>query len=253
MDNFIDIPGNEIRFMADSHFRSREVPGETERRRRFVRVLQDQPDDSTLILLGDIFDFYFEYRSVVGKRFMDLFKALLDCRYRGVSIHFIGGNHDYWVGDFITDELGISVHEDELLIASQGRRIVCAHGDLIMPRDTGYKVLKTIIRNRLVIGVSRWIHPDIMDAIARGVATGSRRVSKAPQKERAYQMAELAHREFFERGNDIFVMGHVHHALHDVRDGHEFLLVGDWIESFTYGKLRDGQMSLERFTVESTG
>jgi UDP-2,3-diacylglucosamine hydrolase len=255
MDNFVELQDSEIRFVADSHFCSRRVPGEADRRDRFIRFLRRQPDDSTLILLGDIFDFYFEYRSVVCKRFVDLFKALLDCRDRGVSVHFIGGNHDYWVGNFMSDELGITIHQGEMLASSQGRRIVCAHGDLIMPRDIGYKILKTIIRNRFVIAVSRCVHPDIMDAIARGVAAGSRTISKAPQRERAGQMADLAHRKFFERGNDIFVMGHVHFPLLDARgerDRREFLLVGDWIENFTYGKLHDGKLSLERFTDEET-
>jgi UDP-2,3-diacylglucosamine hydrolase len=121
-----------------------------------------------------------------------------------------------------------------------------------MPRDGGYKVLKTIIRNRFVIGVSKWIHPDIMDAIARGVSTGSRRISKAPQERRAREIAELAHREFFTRGNDAFVMGHVHYPLFDRREGREFLLVGDWIENFTYGKLHEGVLSLEWFRDAAT-
>ena len=250
MTAFPEIQCDDIRFIADTHFRSRQVPGEAERRDRFVRFLRIVPDDGVLFLLGDVFDFYFEYRSVVCKRFVDLFAALMDCRDRGITMHFLGGNHDYWVGDFFTRDLGITVHENEILFSAQGRKVVCAHGDLVMPGDTGYKILKTIIRNRLVIGASRWIHPDIMDTIARGVAGGSRRLSNTPQEPQAKQVAELSHREFFSRGNDAFVMGHIHHPLLDSRDGRDFLLVGDWIESFTYGKLSNGRLTLERFTDE---
>lgn len=253
MTDFIEIPDNDIRFVADTHFRSREDPGESARRDRFIRFLRGLPDGCVLFLLGDIFDFYFEYRSVVCKRFVDLFAALMDCRERGVTMHFLGGNHDYWVGDFISKDLGITVHENEILFSTQGRRIVCAHGDLVMPGDAGYKILKTIIRNRLVVGISRWIHPDIMDAIAWCVAVGSRRISKAPQEEGARRMAEVGHRDFFARGNDIFVMGHIHHPLLDSRDGREFLLVGDWVENFTYGRLANGKLSLEEFTDEDQG
>jgi UDP-2,3-diacylglucosamine hydrolase len=251
--DFIKLNDNEVRFVADAHFRSRAVAGEPERRERFIRFLELLPGDSSLFLLGDIFDFYFEYRSVVPKRFVDLFNAFIACRRRGVSLHFLGGNHDYWVGDFIANELGMTIHRNEILLLCQGRKIVCAHGDLIMPRDAGYKVLKTILRNRLVIGASKWIHPDLMDAIARGVATGSRRISKANQEKRAHQMANLAHQKFFERGNDVFVMGHVHFPVHDVRNGREFLLVGDWIHNFTYGKLVQGRLSLDRFTDTASG
>jgi UDP-2,3-diacylglucosamine hydrolase len=253
MTGFIEIPDDDIRFVADMHFRSRQDPGEPERRDRFIRFLRSLPDGCVLFLLGDIFDFYFEYRSVVCKRFVDIFAALMDCRERGVKMHFIGGNHDYWVGDFFTRQLGITVHEQEILFAAQGRKVVCAHGDLIMPGDRGYKFLKTIIRNRLVVTISRWIHPDIMDAIAHGVAVGSRRISHVSQEASARRMVEVAFRDFFSRGNDIFVMGHIHHPLIDSRDGRDFLLVGDWVDNFTYGRLSDGTLRLERFTDETRG
>jgi len=248
--DYIEIPDNDIRFAADLHFRSPEIAGEAQRRDRFIRFLRGLPDDSVLFLLGDVFDFYFEYRSVVCKRFVDLFAAFMGCRERGVKMHFIGGNHDYWVGDFITKDLGMTVHQNEILVSAQGRKIVCAHGDLVMPRDAGYRFLRLIIRNRLVIAISRWIHPDILDAISRGVASGSRAITKKPQDVKAREMAEIAHRDFFSRGNDIFVMGHVHHPLLDSRDGKEFMLVGDWISNFTYGRLCDGKLTLERFTNE---
>lgn len=247
MTDFFEIRDKEIRFLADTHFRSREVSGESERRDRFIRFLDGLPSGSTLVLLGDIFDFYFEYRSVVCKRFVDLFSALSACGRRGVSLHYLGGNHDYWVGDFFSKDLGMTIHQGEFLLTSQGRKIVCAHGDLVMPRDAGYKILKTIIRNRFVIGASKWIHPDIMDAIARGVATSSRRLSKTPQENRAKRIADLAHRRFFSRGNDAFVMGHVHYPLHDARDGRDFVLLGDWIQNFTYAMLCGSVLSLEQF------
>lgn len=251
MTDFIEIQDSETRFVADAHFRSRKISGEAERRDRFIRFLDSLPGDSSLFLMGDIFDFYFEYKSVVPKRFADLFNAFFDCRKRGITLHYLGGNHDYWVGDFLADDLGMHVHQKEILVSCQGRKIVCAHGDLVMPRDTSYKILKTIIRNRVVIGAAKWIHPDIMDAIAQGVSAGSRRISTASQQKQAAQMADLAHREFFSRGNDVFIMGHVHFPLLDTRDGHEFLLLGDWIQNFTYGRLFEGRLSLQQFTDET--
>ena len=248
MSDFLDIPSPEIFFVADTHFRSRGVDGESERRDRFIRFVDGVPTGSTLFLLGDIFDFYFEYRSVVSKNYLDIFSALSRCQTRNVSVHFVGGNHDYWVGGFVTDDLGVRVHEEEIAISAQGRRIVCAHGDLVMPRDWGYKILKTIIRNRAVIAVSRWIHPDIMDHIANGVSTGSRKLGGPTQEKRARVVAEHAHAHFFRRGNDAFIMGHVHYPLHERQDGHDFMVVGDWYTSFTYGKLTEGRLTLEAFT-----
>ncbi len=248
-DGFFELDATDIRIVADTHFRDRSAAGEPERRDRFIRFLDSLPPRTFLVLLGDIFDFYFEYRSVVTRRYLDIFEAIERCRRRGIPVHFLGGNHDYWVGEFFSRDLGIVVHRREILIAAQGRRVVLAHGDLVMPRDYGYKMLKSVIRNPVVIELARWIHPDLLDAIARGVAHGSRAYFSVPQEKRARAVAEHAWTRFFERGNDAFVMGHVHYPLHETRDGREFMILGDWIEHFTYGRLSNGRLRLE--TVRS--
>ena len=247
MSHFEPSRFREIRFIGDTHFRDRALAGESERRHRFFEFLDSIPTETALYLIGDIFDFYFEYRSVAHNRYLDLLGALRDCGRRGVELHFIGGNHDYWVGRFFAEETGCHVHENEIRIEAQGRRVVISHGDLVMPRDMGYKVLKTIIRNRAVIAASRWIHPGLMERLAHGVSHGSRSMRRHDQEQRARALTDWAHEKFFTRGNDVYVMGHVHYPVHDVRDGREFLIVGDWIDGSTYGLLSDGRLSLETF------
>ncbi len=243
------VSAGDIRFVADTHFRDRRIPGEAVRRDRFIRFLDATPASTVLFLLGDIFDFYFEYRSVVSRRYLDVFAALARCRDRGVEIHFLGGNHDHWVGNFFSRDLGIVVHREEIFIQAQGRRVVLAHGDLVMPGDYGYKVLKSVIRNPAVVAVSRWIHPDLLDAIAGAVAHGSREYFTVPQERRARAVLEHAWGHFYRRGNDAFVMGHVHYPMHEAREGREFMIVGDWFESSTFGRLSGGRLGLE--TVRS--
>jgi UDP-2,3-diacylglucosamine hydrolase len=235
----------DIRIAADTHFRFPRDPEEARRRSRFIAFLDDLPAASVLFLIGDIFDFYFEYRSVVSRRYLDLFQAIARTTGRGVPVHFLGGNHDHWVGDFFTDDLGVVVHERDILFEAQGRRVVLAHGDLVMPGDYGYKLLKGVIRNPVVVGLSRWIHPDLLDAVAGGVAHGSRRFFTLPQEKRARGVAARAWGHFFARGNDAFVMGHVHFPLHETRDGREFMIVGDWLEHYTYARLTNGRLRLE--------
>ncbi len=244
-DDFVPVAATDIRVVADTHFRDRRLPGEGERRDRFLRFLDALAPGTFLVLLGDIFDFYFEYRSVVSRRYVDVYQALDRCRARGVPVHFLGGNHDHWVGDFFSRDLGVTIHREEIRIAAQGRRVVLAHGDLVMPRDYGYKVLKSVLRNRAVVAASRWIHPDLLDAIAGGVAHGSREYFNVPQEKRARAVERHAWGNFFERGNDAFVMGLVHYPMHETRDGREFMIVGDWIEHFTYGRLSNGRLRLE--------
>lgn len=239
----------DVRIVADTHFRDARVPAERERRDRFIRFLDDLPVHCELFLIGDIFDFYFEYRSVVSRRYVDILAALRRTTARGIPVHFLGGNHDYWVGDRFASELGVTLHERDIFIEAQGRRVVLAHGDLVMPRDYGYKALKSVIRNRFVITLARWIHPDLLDALATGVSLGSRKVFHIPWEERARAVTAHAWEHFFTRGNDAFVMGHVHYPLHETRDGREFMLVGDWLEHYTYARLTNGRLRLE--TVKS--
>lgn len=242
---FEPVASGDVRIVGDTHFRARSIPGEAERRERFIRFLDAIPAGAYLVLLGDIFDFYFEYRSVVPRRFLDLFDAIARTTSRGVDTHFIGGNHDYWVGDFFARDLGVRVHDKEMRIECQGRKLVLAHGDLVMPKDYGYKLLKGVIRNPAVVAVSRWIHPDVLDAIAGGVAHGSRALFNVAQEKRAKAVAQHAWAHFFERGNDAFVMGHVHFPLHETRDGKEFLIIGDWIEHYTFVRMTNGRLRIE--------
>jgi UDP-2,3-diacylglucosamine hydrolase len=235
----------DVRIVSDTHFQNPGLPGERERRERFIQFLDGLPANCELFLAGDIFDFYFEYRSVVSWHYLDVFDAIRRTTGRGIRTHFLGGNHDYWVGDRFATELGVILHEIDILIETQGRRIVLAHGDLVMPRDYGYKVLKSIIRNRLVIGAARWIHPDLLAGVARGVSHGSRQYLAIPWEKRARAVTAHAWDHFFKRGNDAFVMGHVHYPLHETRNGKEFVILGDWLEHFTYARLTNGRLRLE--------
>ncbi len=248
MTDFPKLDAARVVFMADAHFGSRQLADDLDRQARFFRFLESLPGDTHLFLLGDLFDFYFEYGSVVDKRFVRLLAQLRAARDRGVRLHFIGGNHDHWVGKQFRSLLDVEVYREEIRFSAQGRKVVCAHGDLVMPRDYGYKVLKTVIRNSMVVGLSRWIHPDLLAGIAERVSSGSRNFMPKPQDERARMMSEHAHQHFFKRGNDAFIMGHVHWPHHDRRDSNDFFIVGDWITQFTYVELVDGTFWQKTFT-----
>jgi UDP-2,3-diacylglucosamine hydrolase len=247
MDDYLQISSPDVFFVSDAHFRARRVPGEVERRDRFTRFLARIPDRSTLLLLGDIFDFYFEYRSVVSNRYFDIFVALHSCRARGVALHFLGGNHDYWVGDFLRNDLGVRVHDDDFLIESQGRKIRCSHGDLLLPDDRGYRALRAVIRNPAMVGLARLLHPDLLARVARGVSGESKKRKRRTQEETAQRVAGIAERACYRWGNDAFVMGHVHHPLVRTFDGRDFVILGDWIDHFSYARLSGGKIRLETF------
>jgi UDP-2,3-diacylglucosamine hydrolase len=247
MHDYIRIPSSDLYFVADSHFRSGADPVERPRRDRLIRFLQQIPDGGAVFLLGDIFDFYFEYRSVIPKRYFDLFQAFYNCTKRGIPVHFIGGNHDYWVGTFLDEEVGVKLHPDDFLIEAQDRRICCSHGDYQIPGETGYKLLRAFMRNRVVINLAKILHPDLMDAIAARVSRGSKKRKRRTPEQIANHLADVAPQFFFDRGNDAFIMGHVHYPLHRRDNGRDFLILGDWITRFTYAHLHGGRFTLETF------
>ncbi len=247
MDSYSNISYPQVFFLADTHFHNPRSEAEAQRRRRFIRFLETVPEDSAVFLLGDIFDFYFEYGSVVLKRYFDILHAVRTCVERGVEVHFLGGNHDYWVGDFLSSEIGITLHRgDDILIESQGRRICCAHGDLVLPGDGNYRRIRAIIRNPFVVGAAKTLHPDLMNAIATRISNGSKKRKRGALAKTANHLGDIAPGEFFCKGNDVFIIGHVHYPFHRVYDDRDFMIVGDWIQSYTYGKLEDGKLSLEK-------
>ncbi len=248
MTDYQEINAGEVLFVSDAHFKKADVPGETARRKRFISFLQQIPPGSVLVLLGDIFDFYFEYRSTIPKRYFDIFQAFYDCRERAVELHFLGGNHDYWTRDFLTSELGIVIHKKKIRFTCQDRKILCVHGDLTLPGDIGYKILRTVIQNRLVIAAAGLLHPDLLDSIAVFVSKMSKSQQRGSHENAARVLSGSALGRFFDEDNDIFVMGHIHFPHHTRQDGKDFLILGGWLEHFTYARLAEGKITLEKFT-----
>jgi UDP-2,3-diacylglucosamine hydrolase len=243
------ITAEQVFFVSDTHFKRPDAPGEFERRARFISLLDGIPSRSALIMLGDIFDFYFEYRNTIPKRYFDIYRALGDCHRRGVELHFIGGNHDYWTRDFFTNHLGITIHRGEIRLACQGRQIICAHGDLTPRGDIGYKILRAVIQNRIVIAAAGLIHPDAMEAIASFVSKVSKSQQRDSQETAARALAASAFRRFYGEGNDAFIMGHIHFPIHARQEGNDFLILGGWLANYTYGRLANGKFSVEEFTA----
>ncbi len=248
MDTYLKVSASDVLFLADSHFRDRRLPGEAERRKRFTDFFSAIPTGTTVFLLGDIFDFYFEYSSVIPKRHFDILTALHDSAARGLEIHFLAGNHDYWFKNFLRDDIGIIPHGDDVLIESQSRKLWCTHGDLLTPGDRAYKAIRSIIRNRAVVAAARMLHPDLMHAIASRVSQDSKDRNRRSVKHMALELAARPAEVFFCRGNDALVMGHIHYPLHEVKQGKDLVIVGDWITQFTFARLRDGRLSLGTFT-----
>lgn len=216
------------------------VPGQSE---EFVRFLHELGDRRVgrLVILGDLFDFWFEYRHVVFSGYFETLEAFAELRRQGVELHLVCGNHDFWAGRFLKEHLGFQVHPERLELELAGKRALLLHGDGVNRRDLGYRVYKHIARARLTIALFRLIHPDLAMEIARRVSRTSRRIVQARDPGKSLEAKAL--REFakgvLSRGEaEIVVCGHAHApALEEYAFSTGtglYINTGDWLDHRSY-------------------
>lgn len=221
---------------SDVHLKA--IPEDRARQAEFVAFLRDiSPDEyDTIICLGDLFDFWYEYRSVIFSDFFNVLRAFADLRDQGVALHLVCGNHDFWAGRFLHDDLGFQVHPDVMTHSFGALRGHLVHGDGINPTDTRYRAYKKFARNPYVMGAFRCIHPDLAMAIARGVSHGSRTLlgaddpAEGPEAQalRAYGIGVIEADQA-----DVVCCGHAHaprleSVAAEGRTG-IYLNTGDWL------------------------
>lgn len=201
-------------------------------------------DGDRLIILGDLFDFWFEYKHAIPKGHSRILFMLHELANSGLPIDYISGNHDFWMDDFFKTELGLTVHRDNLELEYAGKRLLLTHGDGLAPADRGYRVLKWIFRNRFFIWCYRKLPPDWGIPFARWVSGSSRSYTSqrdhtfAPDYE-AYAREQLAH------GFDVVAIGHLHIPVIKQFQTGTYINTGDFIGHFTYVKLTEESLALQ--------
>ncbi len=238
-----------VYFLSDAHFGQRDASRESRKLAllgSFLARVRSQP--GPVYINGDLFDFWFEYRHAVPRGHFAVLALLQQVRQAGIPITYVGGNHDFWLGDFLPTELGIQVSHEPLDLRLQGRRIFLAHGDGLLSGDGGYRILKAILRFPPHIWLYRWLHPDVGIPLALGTS----RASHDHQQQQAPLGLERIRSEIsgpkFEEGFDAVVLGHFHRPVHEHSAGKDLVLLGDWVTHFTFSTLEDGQFRLWRWT-----
>lgn len=207
----------------------------------FERVRED---GDRLVILGDLFDFWFEYKHAIPKDHHRVICLLGDLVNRGIAVDYVSGNHDFWMDDFFPSQIGVSLHRDSLDMQYEGKRLHLVHGDGLAAADGGYRFLKRILRNRLNIWLYRKLPPDWAIPLAKWVSgssrdyTSGRDQSFVPDYER-YAESKLT------GGYDIVAIAHLHiPSLQGFGQG-LYVNTGDFINHFSYAKLSDGELTLE--------
>lgn len=204
------------------------------------------PSAEALCIVGDLFDFWFEYRTVIPRGFHRTLSALQQYTDAGVPVHYLAGNHDFWMGDFFTEELGIRTYAEPVELLLGGKRVYLHHGDGLAPNDLGYRLIKPVLRHPWSIRLYRWLHPDIGVPLARGSSQSSRRYTSGREYGEGEGMASFAAAKLA-AGVDIVVMGHRHTPEYRSMAGGTYVNLGDWITHHTYGSLADGVITLEHW------
>jgi UDP-2,3-diacylglucosamine hydrolase len=244
----------KIIFISDAHLGS----GTNEQRKEqilldFLRGLSPERV-SALYVLGDLFDFWFEYRSVIPSKHFRVLGALADTIRSGIAVHLVVGNHDFWAGDFLEKTVGIVVHKDPIEIELGGKRVYVCHGDGLNPLDRGYLLLKTLIRSGPVVWLTRLVHPDLLVWLARQFSKLSREsVSLAGQLREDDGIAQFALGKLRE-GYDVVIAAHSHQPHEDVHSvngaARRYFNVGDMQERFSCLEYFDGKFQL-KYLVDS--
>lgn len=206
-----------------------------------------------LFINGDLFDFWFEYRTVIPRghtRTLGLLARIVDA---GIPVHLMGGNHDWWGGRYLTEEVGVTFHRDPTRMRLAGHRCLVAHGDGLGRGDLSYRILRAVLRGRLTRWAFRWLHPDVGAAVARLVSRTELRFGEPdPKAERRSRALEGWARNLLEEddGLDVVILGHTHIPKRvEVAPGRFYLNAGDWLHHGTYVVLEEGRPPiLERWS-----
>ena len=234
-------------FISDAHFGSESEEKEEEKIERFKNFLNSNlKENDYLFIVGDLFDFWFEYRYLIPKECFQVLNILYNLVRKGVKIVYIGGNHDFWENGFLKKEMDIEFHSEYLTIDLMSKRFYLHHGDGFIKKDKGYRLLKSILRNRTNIWLYKLIHPDLGVFLAKYFSTFSRTNSTNKYYSSFEEYFQFA-KEKFEEGVDFVIMGHTHISVIKEFGNKFFVNIGDWMENFTYGIYDGKEFKLEKW------
>jgi UDP-2,3-diacylglucosamine hydrolase len=233
-------------FISDAHLGT-PLPGYEQREEEILCFLREvRGSASHLFILGDLFDFWIEYTHAIRPVYFPVLHELRLLIEHGTSVHYMAGNHDFALGSFLADIVGIVIHPDHFDTVVQGKRLHLYHGDGLLRRDVGYRVLRRVLRNPLNQRLYKLLHPNLGVPLACLFSRSSRHFMEVSN--RKVELGEYRHwaRGRLEAGSDIVVLGHTHHPeLHDF-DGRFYCNTGEWIRQYTYGRMEDGRITLWR-------
>jgi len=247
------LKSTKIYLASDQHLGAPTKALSDIREKKFLHFLDKVENDATaLFLLGDLFDFWFDYAKVVPKGFVRVLGKLAQMRDNGLPIYYFVGNHDLWMNGYFEEELNIPVFHEPQFFEFDGVTFFIGHGDGKGPGDLGYKRMKKVFTNPLSKWLFRWLHPDIGVSLAQYLSVKNKLISGADdvkylgaENEWLFQYAK---RKYAENPCHYYVFGHRHLPLEiPINENAKYINLGDWVSYFTYGVFENNAFELKKF------
>ena len=238
--------GKKIYFLSDFHLGVPDYQSSLIREKKVVSFLDSiKPTAAEVFIVGDMFDFWFEYRHVTPKGYVRLLGKLAEFTDQGIPVHFFVGNHDMWMSGYFEQELNIPVYYEAKSFTRNGKKFYIAHGDGLGPDDHGYKMMKSVFRNKICQALFGFLHPAIGIGLANFFSRKSRKKTGTSDEIFLGEDKEwlvIHSRQVLAQENfDYFIYGHRHLPLDiTLTAKSRYINLGDWIKYFTYAEF-DGQ------------
>ena len=246
---------NKVYFASDFHLGAPNFEESLAREKKVVQWLEEaRADASEIFLVGDVFDFWFEYKRAVPRGFTRLLGKISEITDSGIPVHWFIGNHDMWIFDYLPQECGITLHRAPIVREWNGKKYFIGHGDGLGPGDNGYKILKKFFASNFCQWLFARLHPNFGIWLAQQSSGYSRSSSGESDKtflgEEKEWLAIFAKEQLQKEHFDYFIFGHRHLPMQiKVGENSEYINIGDWLHHYTYGVMEDGVFELKKLNA----
>lgn len=244
----------KIYFASDFHLGSPSYEKSREREDRIIRWLDSIKEDAqSIFLVGDLFDFWFEYKTTIPKGFTRFLGKLAQLSDSGIDLHVFVGNHDLWMFGYFEQELNAKVYHDPATFFLNNTKVLIGHGDGLGPEDKGYKRLKKLFTNKTCQWLFKWIHPDIGIGLANSWSNKSKAAAMAKPKEQQFLgdaewLWQYAKEIESKEHHDYYLFGHRHLPLDlEVGETSKYINLGEWMTHNTYAVFEGSDLKLKKF------
>ncbi len=243
----------KVYFASDQHLGAPTAESSFPREQKFIRWLNEVKEDAeSIILLGDLFDFWFEYKTVVPKGFVRVLGKLAEIKDSGIPIYFFVGNHDLWMSDYFEKELNIPIYHTPQEFNIDGKILLIGHGDGLGPEDKGYKRMKKVFTFKPFKWLFRWLHPDLGVRLGQYMSVKNKLISGDEDAtflgEDNEWLVQYCKRKLEAKHYDYFVFGHRHLPLEiQLQKDSKYINTGDWVTYFTYGVFENKKLFLNEY------